>query len=145
VRHINEIIIHCTATRKSWMQANSTSDKVSEIKRWHVEDNKWSDIGYHYVIDTDGTVALGRPVIRSGAHCRGRNRNSIGVTLIGGFGGEKHDEFSDHFTDEQDEALQLLIENLRDTHNISKVSGHSEYANKACPCFSVDDYITGTT
>jgi N-acetylmuramoyl-L-alanine amidase len=73
MRHIDEIIIHCTATRKSWMAHNSTSDKVAELKRWHVEDNNWSDIGYHFVIDIDGTVATGRPVTRPGAHCRGKN------------------------------------------------------------------------
>ena len=143
MRALDEIIIHCTATRKSWMAHNSTSAKVAELKRWHVEDNNWSDIGYHFVIDVDGTVATGRPVTRPGAHCRGKNRRSIGVTLVGGFGGSQDDEFTDHYTDEQDEALTLLIESLKETYPaITKITGHNQYANKGCPCFDVQEYIS---
>ncbi len=47
MRKITEIIVHCTATRADWWAGKRTSDKVREIKRWHVQDRGWSDIGYH--------------------------------------------------------------------------------------------------
>ena len=44
MREIDEIIIHATATNPSWMANNSVDDVVAEIRRWHVEERKWSDI-----------------------------------------------------------------------------------------------------
>jgi N-acetylmuramoyl-L-alanine amidase len=85
MRHINEIIVHATATRPEWMAGNSTVEKRDEITRWHVEARGWSDIGYHMIIDRDGTRATGRPTFRIGAHVKGHNSNSLGVSLIGGF------------------------------------------------------------
>jgi len=60
------------------------------IKRYHVEVNGWSDIGYHYGLERyrNAVVALpGRPWWRQGAHCRaaGRNRDSLGVCVVGRF------------------------------------------------------------
>ena len=72
MRAVNEIIIHCTATRANWMEGRPVADVVAELTRWHVEDNGWSDCGYHYVITRAGEVGTARPVERSGAHCRGK-------------------------------------------------------------------------
>ena len=141
-RNITEIIIHCTATRGNWYADKPVEDVVAELTRWHVKDNKWSDCGYHYVVHTDGTVGSARPIEKSGAHCRGRNRSSIGVSLVGGRGGCKDDKFLDNYTEAQDEALRVLIGDLKQKHSgIYKISGHNEYASKACPCFSVDDWL----
>ena len=57
--------------------------KTSEIKRWHVEDNGWRDIGYHFVIELDGSIHKGRAVGTSGAHIVGENHN-IGICYVGG-------------------------------------------------------------
>lgn len=145
MRNINEIIVHTTATKPYWMDNFSTEAKVAEIRRWHVEDNGWSDIGYHYVIDRDGTVGVGRPIERKGAHVRGHNDNSIGIALIGGFGGSANDAFSDHYTEQQDYALRNLIKTLdmRFLGNL-KITGHNQYANKACPCFHVPSWYNRT-
>ena len=144
MRRINEIIIHCTATSPDWRSDQRTSTKVREVKRWHVEDRKWSDIGYHYLIDRDGTVAKGRPVERAGAHVKGHNANSIGVSLFGGKGGTASDQFQDNFTEDQERALSALIADLREQFpTIDKVSGHNQYALKACPTFAVPDWTAG--
>lgn len=142
MRHLSEIIVHCSATRPEWMTPNTTQQKVDEIRRWHTVNNGWSDIGYHYVIDRDGTVAKGRPLARSGAHTRGRNRDTVGICLIGGHGAAATDDFSDHFTPEQDEALRNMLKSLMQTYNtISKISGHNQYAAKGCPGFSVPEWL----
>ena len=142
MRTITEIVIHCTATRANWMADKPVEDVVRELRRWHVEDNGWSDCGYHFVIHRDGTVGTARPVGRSGAHCRGRNKRSIGVTLCGGRGGESTDKFSDHFTPEQETTLRKLIDDLKQKYpSIKDVSAHHQWSSKACPCFSVREWL----
>lgn len=138
MRALNEIIIHCTATRPQWMADRHIAEKVAEIRRWHVEDRKWNDIGYHFVIDRDGKVAPGRPLETVGAHVAGRNTGTIGIALIGGHGSAKNDQFDEHFTLEQDRALRGLIVDLKNRYpSIKKVTGHNQYAAKACPGFGV--------
>lgn len=145
MRKIDEIIIHCAATRPNWMAGESADAKRDEIRRWHVEENGWRDIGYHYVIDRDGQVARGRPLPSAGAHTYGHNTNSIGVCLIGGHGSSVNDPFSAHFTDEQDMALRTLISELqRSFVGIKKISGHNDYTKaKACPGFQVGRWFAG--
>ena len=142
MRNITEIVIHCTATRANWMEDKPVEDVVKELTRWHVEDNKWSDCGYHYVIHRDGMIGTARPVQRSGAHCRGRNKQSIGITLCGGRGGESTDKILDNFTADQETALRDLIGDLKKDHpKIKNISGHNQHSNKACPCFSVREWL----
>ena len=140
MRNISEVVVHCTATQPDWRSGDSSREKVDEVRRWHVEGNGWSDIGYHYLIDRDGTVIEGRPLERAGAHVRGRNANTIGVALFGGHGGSGNDIFGDHFTPEQDAGLRGLIDTLSKDLGKLKVSGHNEYAAKACPCFKVSPW-----
>ena len=144
MREITEIVIHCTDTRPKWWAERTPAEKVAEVRRWHVEDRGWSDIGYHFLIDRDGTVVEGRPVERTGAHVQGHNTGTIGVSLFGGHGGAATDDFLDNFTEDQERALQGLISKLRGEHpSITKISGHNQYANKACPCFSVPAWLEG--
>ena len=138
MRPLNEIIVHCTATRPDWWSTRSTAQKVAEVKRWHVEDRGWSDIGYHFLIDRDGKVVAGRPLQTVGAHTQGHNTGTIGTSLFGGHGSASTDEFFEHYTPQQDRALRDLIAHLKAGHpTITKVSGHNEYAAKACPGFNV--------
>jgi N-acetyl-anhydromuramyl-L-alanine amidase AmpD len=142
MRPITEIIIHCTATKPDWMAGKPTADKVAEVRRWHVEERKWKDIGYHYLIDRYGAIVEGRPVEQVGAHVQGHNIGSIGICLIGGFGGSADDKFTDHFTLEQDTALRVLLAKLKAQFAVTKVTGHNEYAAKACPSFRVSRWLT---
>ena len=142
MRPISEIVIHCTATRKDWWNGRTTSAKVEEVRRWHKDDQGWSDIGYHYLIDRDGTLATGRPLERVGAHVKGHNTGTIGVSLFGGHGSAATDGFAEHFTPAQDRALRDLIAQLRRHFPaIVKISGHNEYAAKGCPGFTVSHWL----
>tara|TARA_R110002153_G_scaffold217788_1_gene370264 strand:+ start:541 stop:1053 length:513 start_codon:yes stop_codon:yes gene_type:complete len=141
MRKITGIIVHCTATRADWWSGKSLAKKIAEVKRWHVEDRGWSDCGYHYLIDRDGKVGTARPVERDGAHVRGHNKGTIGVSLFGGHGSNEKDAFADNFTPLQDAALRRLIGNLRADYGPVPVSGHNEYAAKACPGFMVSPWL----
>lgn len=136
-RPISEIIVHTTATRPEWWKSRTVNQKIKEIRRWHVEDRGWSDIGYHYVIDRDGKIGTARPLGRVGAHTKGHNTGSVGIALLGGFGGAQDDGFDAHYTPAQDKAARELITAIMAKHQIAKISGHNEYAAKACPCFDV--------
>ena len=77
MRKINKIILHCSATPEG------REHNVEDIRRWHLRRG-FSDIGYHYLIHLDGTIEVGRPIEKRGAHCSGQNRNSIGICYVGG-------------------------------------------------------------
>lgn len=142
MRYVDEIIIHCADTRPTWMQYEDAKGKTQEIRRWHMDERGWSDIGYHFVVDRDGTVVDGRPLEKAGAHVRGRNDHSVGICLLGGHGSARNDKFEDNFTSQQDSALRSLIQRLKIEHpEIRKITGHNEYANKACPGFNVEGWL----
>ena len=128
MRLINEIIIHCSATK-----AGQDFD-VNDIDRWHKERG-WKGVGYHYVIKLDGTIQEGRPVDQIGAHCTGHNKKSIGICYIGGL--DKSGKPKDTRTVAQKESSRLLVNQLLEMFPGSKVYGHSEFAPKCCPCFCV--------
>lgn len=137
---VTEIFVHCSATRPEWMAGSPLSEKIKEITRWH-RAKGWGAIGYHYVIDADGTVGTGRDEHVPGAHVAGHNTGSIGICLIGGHGSSENDPFSKNYTPEQEIALLNLIEDIKTRAKISKVRGHNEVAAKACPGFNVKRWL----
>jgi N-acetylmuramoyl-L-alanine amidase len=130
MRPINEIIIHCTAT------AEGKDYTVDQIRKWHVQGNGWKDIGYHYVIYRDGSIHAGRPIDQIGAHTTNHNTGTIGVCYVGGCTADGITP-KDTRTPQQKAALVELVRSLKTVFGINKVSGHREYAAKACPSFDV--------
>jgi len=130
-RKINEVIVHCAATPDSFVVGSRWYElDVKEVRRWHVEERGWSDIGYHYFIKRDGTLQTGRPLERAGAHVRGRNKHSIGVCFSG----------SHSYTEEQKESLVGLYKSLRARFGLRASSWrcHNEFSDKDCPGFNVN-------
>lgn len=56
-------------------------------------------VGFHYMIESDGSVEIGRPISTIGNHCIGNNANSIGIATIG-----------KELTKKQESSIYLLIE-----------------------------------
>lgn len=130
MREINKIIVHCS---------DSDFGDAATIDHWHKERG-WDGIGYHYVItngiiqphtnyrlEHDGLIQVGRNIEKQGAHCRGENKTSIGICLIG-----RH-----HFTAKQ---LYIALPNLLFYYmrkygiDDSQVFGHRDFnKNKTCP------------
>ena len=140
---VHDIVLHCADTKPDWMEDARTSQKVAEIKRWHIEDRGWKDIGYHWIVDRDGTAQAGRRETVIGAGVMGFNRGVIHICLIGGNGGNEKDRFSKHFTHAQDLALTRLIASIKSRTEIKRITGHNDHAAKACPCFNVAEYLRG--
>ena len=100
MREITEIIIHCSATKEGM------DFRAKDIDAWH-KAKGWAGIGYHFVIDLDGTIEQGRPINQVGAHCYGHNKNSIGVCYIGGL--DSRGKPKDTRTEAQKVTMTMLL------------------------------------
>lgn len=126
MRQIKKVIVHCSDSEYL------SHDNYESIYKWHVTERGWSDIGYHYLILKDGTIVHCRPVWKMGAHCYGKNSNSVGICLTGKY----------KFSDEQFVSLQKLIDELRWLFGDISIHGHREFSStKTCPNFDVKEKI----
>lgn len=138
MREITEIIVHCTETR-----ANSKLH-AHDIDVWH-RRRGWDGCGYHFVINVDGLIELGRDIRTAGAHCYGHNPNSIGICYIGGLDAGNHQ--ADTRTHAQDLAFRELLAVLHRMFPKASLHAHNEFSPKSCPNFDVHtayDYIFKT-
>ncbi|WP_067521650.1 N-acetylmuramoyl-L-alanine amidase [Endozoicomonas ascidiicola] len=130
----NYLIVHCSATRAN---QNITID---DIKRWHTTERAFIDIGYHWVIERDGSVKQGRPVDDWGAHAKGHNHESVGICLVGGL--DNNNQPEDNFTLLQKRMLKLLIAGHKALYPDVEVRGHNHFnEHKACPGFPVEVWL----
>lgn len=126
------IVVHCSATPATM---NIGADQIRE---WHVNDNHWADIGYHYVIRRDGKVENGRPEDEVGAGVKGHNHNSVHICLVGGL--DRHGNPEVNYTPEQWRSLHELVKRMsQEDYPTAEVVGHRDFpgVEKACPCFDV--------
>ena len=127
MRLVKEIIIHCSATREEQQVS------VDTIRDWHLAKG-WNDIGYHFYIELDGTIKKGRDIDKTGAHCKGHNRNSIGICYCGGVESDGKTP-KDTRTEVQKESLLHVLKTLKAMYPDAIIYSHNEFANKACPSF----------
>ena len=126
-RQINKIIVHCTATPEG------RDVTVDEIRRWHVEERNWSDIGYHWIVTLNGTLEKGRPEHIQGAHAKGFNKNSIGLCYVGGV--DEDMKPKDTRTEGQKGTIKCILEDLKGRYPNAEIIGHRNVSSKACPSF----------
>lgn len=56
----------------------------------HINNKKWSDIGYNFVVGEDGNVYEGRGWGKKGAHSIPFNSKSIGICIIGDYSSKRY-------------------------------------------------------
>lgn len=125
-RKVSKIILHCSASDSPYL------DKISEIRRIHVQENHWKDVGYHYFIRKNGALEKGRDESVVGSHCKNENHDSIGVCLSG----------NAHFNTIQFIEAAKLVLDIQRRYNISdeNVYPHCHFnKNKTCPNFPLED------
>lgn len=127
----DKITVHCTDSK------NGKPVSVDTIRGWHKERG-FLDIGYHYVIDVDGSIHKGRPVSKTGAHVEGSNQRNLGVCLVG----------KNKFSIEQFKSLNGLCTALRNRFNIPLdfIYCHYEFDSaktqgKRCPNIKSEDLL----
>ena len=146
IKDVGLIVIHCSATREG------QDIKRDDIKHMHL-NRGFNDIGYHFVIELDGTIVKGRDLNVMGAHVRGHNMNSWGICYIGGL--DKNGSPKDTRTPAQNHSLKQLIEILKVLSPKAEIKGHRDLSPdldgdgvieshewlKSCPCFSVSEWV----
>lgn len=140
MREIKHIVIHCSATPDGKVVT------VDDIDRMHRERG-FKRIGYHFVIELDGTRKPGRALVDIGAHVEGSNAHSIGICMIG----------TARFSEAQWDALYTLVRELEYEFPQAVVLGHRDFSPdldgdgiiepwewfKLCPGFDVAAWRMG--
>jgi len=89
-RTINSIVVHCAATPNGKPFTILDIDMMHKVRGFKRDsqavrslnpDLKY--VGYHFVIEVDGSVKSGRGLEEIGAHVQGSNAKSIGICMIG--------------------------------------------------------------
>ena len=124
---VKYLVVHESASDKH------TDQTIGVIRWWHYARN-FDEVGYHFVIDADGGIWLGRPLDVVGAHVvvhgKSYNRQSIGVCLLGKHG-------LGFPTWKQTEALRAVNKRVTKEYGKLRVVGHCELDNrKTCPGFN---------
>jgi hypothetical protein len=114
-------VVHHTAGTSNYSRAEAAAI-VRAIQRYHVQGNGWNDIGYNFLVDKYGQVFEGRAggVDRAvvGAHAEGFNTGSVGIAVIGTYGGAR-------ITAAAQRALERLIAWRLDVAHVNPLSSLS--------------------
>jgi hypothetical protein len=129
-------VVHHTATSNSYSDAKAV---MRSMYNYHTNTLGWSDLGYNIVVDQQGNIYEGRAgglesgVI--GAHARGYNTGSFGVSVIGNF--DNYDPPRAALR-----ALEQVIAWQSSVYGIDPegwangrrtIVGHRDVGNTACP------------
>lgn len=135
-RRIDWLVVHCSATKEG------ANFKAKDINQWH-KNQGWSQIGYNYVIDLDGTVEFGRNVDLVPAQVAGHNSHAIGICYIGGV--DAQNKPKDTRTPQQKASLLKLLKGLKKLYPAAKIQGHRDFSGvaKDCPSFNAKQSYEG--
>ncbi len=129
----NRITVHHTAEVPGARFDGSLEDSLEiarKVQRTHMANSGWGDIGYHFLIDSQGRVIEARNLRYQGAHAGDStsNKGNIGICLIGHFG---HGSPSPQAM----ASLERTLADLRREHSIrrSEVYGHMRFKATDCP------------
>lgn len=121
------IVVHHSLTK------DGTSVSWNAIRKYHVKERKWTDIGYHFGIENINNkynILVGRPLTTYGAHTKGKNEVSIGICFVGNYDLIEPPEDMLKF------AVKYLIVPLMGIFKIApnKIVTHNKFASyKSCP------------
>ena len=121
---ITDIVLHHSATAAGVMLP------IQEVHRWHL-GRGWDGVGYHYLVQPDGTVESGRPEFWTGSHVARQNTGKIGVCVVGS---------GKPSTPDQEEAVVSLVLRLLQRYPDSEVKGHRDFMATECPGFDVAEW-----
>lgn len=110
-----------------WHHSATSTGTPEAFAEYHVKKNRWPGIGYHFVIQQDGKIYQTNELNTMSWHVTGKNRDGIGVCLVGNFDNVRPSEA-------QIKSAKWLAKYLRGFLNKNLISkGHTDYANKSCP------------
>ncbi|NXE57167.1 PGRP2 amidase, partial [Casuarius casuarius] len=100
------------------------------MQRFHQDTRGWDDIGYSFVVGSDGYLYEGRGWHWVGAHTRGYNRRGYGVGYVGDYTASPPD--ADALALVRDAFLPCAVRTGRLRHNYT-LRGHRQMGRTECP------------
>lgn len=132
MRKINFIAIHCTAG-----QPNQTTKSILDYWKNVL---KWKSVGYHYLINADGSVEQLAQESQVTNGVAGYNSQCIHISYKGGI--DKLGNPMDTRTEAQKKSMHNLLLDLRKRYPKAIIQGHRDFgAKKACPSFDVKQWL----
>lgn len=86
MQRVTRLTIHHSAVYFRDTRQSTSAAQIQRIQRDHMQNSRWADIGYHFLIDPAGRVWQGRELKYQGAHAEGHNNiGNIGICVLGNF------------------------------------------------------------
>lgn len=124
---VNYLAIHHTA--------GPDTQTPAEIANYHINNNGWGGIGYHFLIGKDGTVYYAGDLSTARANVANLNEQVIGICLIGNFTSGRTPSQEQY--DSAHKLCDFFINNFPDLTNVKSwesVRGHKELPGQSTTC-----------
>jgi hypothetical protein len=121
---VTHLIIHHSAS--------PPTTTFEQIRTWHLKRG-WVDIGYHWVIEGNGTLKHGRAAWTTGAHVLNQNQSKWGVCVVG-----NNTRQEQRWNDSQLSTLRAVVYACRLVAPQIKVVGHRDLPHTATECPGLD-------
>lgn len=132
----HRMAIHYTVTPSD----GDVAARLRGIQRYHMDTRGWCDVGYHFLVSTDGTIWEGRPLELLGAHVGSHNSGNVGIAFVGCFHGSGCERWGPVHPPEGmirvgGELVGLLARTYDIPLDAASVKGHREHrgAYTSCP------------
>lgn len=124
---VNYLAIHHTA--------GPDTQTPEQIANYHINNNGWGGIGYHFLIAKDGTVFYVGDISTARANVANLNEQVLGICLLGNFTEGRIP--SNEQLDSAHKLCDFFINNYPDLTNVTswdKVRGHKELPGQSTTC-----------
>ena len=127
MRDIKYIAVHCTA--------GPATQTTKAIKDYWKNNLGWKSVGYHYLINADGTIEQLAQESEITNGVAGFNSVTVQMSYKGGV--DATNKPKDTRTPQQKESILKLLKELRKRYPKAIIQGHKDFPNvkKACPSF----------
>lgn len=98
-----------------------------ETRKFHINDRGWSDIGYNYFVEKNGTVKVSRGM-EQGAHVKGHNHELLGYGFAGNF--DEQIPTKAQYLGAANHMVTIMVKYGLTEDDITK---HSDYKATSCP------------
>jgi len=134
------LVVHHTGGTDADPQADSSHHTTEMIEQWHMSKG-WEGIGYHYVIQKDGSIWAGRPENYHSAAVLNHNSDTLNINMTGNF--DRKEGLQNRVpTKEQEESFKWLYRDIIKRHpqlTSDKVIPHRKLQVKSCYGINLSD------
>ncbi|XP_026209346.1 N-acetylmuramoyl-L-alanine amidase-like [Anabas testudineus] len=123
-------IHHTESPSQPCLTFEQCSANMRSMQRYHQDTNGWADIGYSFVVGSDGNIYEGRGWNWQGAHTYGYNSVGYGVAFIGSYTSKLPSQQSMNLV--KDQLVSCAVGGGRLKSNYI-LKGHRQMVSTSCP------------